>query len=176
MTAFRKQTGLTDKRESERQGALYALRVLFNDPHLNIVYDVYRKPFVEGYPENHISISHSFDKLTVLHHQKIPTGVDIEQIRDKIHLIRHKFLSTSEADYCGNDAWRLTLFWAAKEAVYKAYGKKGLDFAGDIMVMPPEDGQNYLFVTVSTETFEKEYKLHYQQLDNYIMACVTDEN
>lgn len=176
MTAFRKHTDCADKRESERLGALYALKGLLNTSTIEVVYDAYRKPFVSGHPEWHISISHSFDKLVVLYHTRISTGVDIEQIREKIHLIKHKFLSDSELAYCGEDAWRLTLFWSVKEAVYKAYGKKGLDFAGDIFVIPPVAGEDQLKATVTTDTFEKEYVVHFRELDNYIMACVIDEN
>ncbi len=176
MELFKNESGLTDKRELEQAGALFALKQLLNDPLLTITYDEFRKPFVKlGLP--HISISHSYAKLAVIAHQRSSTGIDIEKVRDKIQAIQHKFLSDAERLDCNNDAITLTLYWAIKEAVYKAYGKKNLDFIDNIRIQTINaSSSNTIFANLVTDTQDKFYELQFEIMaDDYVMAYVTNE-
>ncbi len=62
-------------------------------------------------------------------------GIDVEMVRPKIELIQHKFLSEEEQELlpAANAQW-LTLLWSCKEAVYKWYGKGGVDFKRHIII------------------------------------------
>jgi 4'-phosphopantetheinyl transferase len=176
MELFKNASELTDKRELEKAGALYALKELLNDSSLVITYDEFRKPFVStGVP--HISISHSYTKLVVIAHQGISTGIDIEKVRDKIGLIQHKFLSEVERLACNNNMVTLTLYWAIKEAVYKAYGKKNLDFIDNIQIQAVKtSNRNSIFVNLTTDTQDKIYELQFEIMaDEYVMAYVINE-
>ena len=176
MELFKNQSELTDKRDLERAGALYALKQLLNDSSLVITYDEYRKPYINnGVP--HISISHSYTKLVVIAHYGISTGIDIEKVRDKIELIQHKFLSEAERLVCNNNRVTLTLYWAVKEAVYKAYGKKNLDFIDNIQIQTIKtQAVNRIFVNLITDTYDKVYELQFEIMaEEYVMAYVINE-
>lgn len=176
MELFKNQSELTEKRDLERAGALCALKQLLNDPTLEVTYDEYRKPHVNNGTPN-ISISHSYAKLAVIAHQGISTGIDIEKIRDKIGLIQHKFLSETERLECDNNVGTLTLYWAAKEAVYKAYGKKNLDFIDNIQIQTIKtQAANRIFVNLITDTQDKVYELQFEIMaEEYVMAYVINE-
>ncbi len=171
---FKQQQGIADKRLAEKEGTLHLLEVILGTKP-KLTYDAFRKPYIEMPNAPHLSISHSFDKLAVMMHQRLSIGIDIEKIRDKVIDIRHKFLSTPELAYCGTDAALLTLYWAAKEATYKAYGKKNLDFAAHLFVRPPWSNLQDLTVEINAPTCERIYKLHYKKLDDYILVYVVDE-
>jgi phosphopantetheinyl transferase len=91
-----------------------------------------RKPYLhdEAY---HFSISHCGDYAGAIasRHQRV--GIDIELFSEKVQRIRHKFISASEETLV-NDALggrtleQATLLWSCKEALFKWYGKGGLDF------------------------------------------------
>ncbi len=99
----------------------------------NLVYSPEGKPS----PENssaHLSVSHSHGLLVVALNKKEPVGVDIELLRDKVVRVQHKFLSPTEITESAGDLERLVTFWAAKEALYKYYGLKELDFCNHLRV------------------------------------------
>ena len=97
------------------------------------MYTSFNKPYLEGRSE-HISISHSHDKLAVLINSKENTGVDIELIRDKVVNVQEKFLNEMELSYARNHVDTLLTLWAAKEAMYKVHGEKELEFAKHLQV------------------------------------------
>jgi phosphopantetheinyl transferase len=59
-----------------------------------------------------------------------PVGIDIQQFVQKIETIAHKFMRPDEMELLRPETAleQLHVFWGAKEALYKAYGKKQLDF------------------------------------------------
>ena len=90
-----------------------------------------------------ISFSHSFDYASVMISKDKQVGVDIELIKDKIQKIKNKFLKTTELSGLPeqNNTLALYICWCAKEAIYKWYGKKGLEFKQHIDIYPfvPQD-------------------------------------
>jgi phosphopantetheinyl transferase len=87
-----------------------------------------RKPFLPG-EEYHFSISHCGDYAAAIVSRDKRVGVDIEIPVEKILWIKDKFLSTEElADFGDKDIDQLTLYWSAKEAVFKWDGNGGIDF------------------------------------------------
>lgn len=94
------------------------------------------KPFLPGSPWG-VSISHSYGFAAAL---LAPgdIGIDVQRLTDKIGRIAHKFLGDTEQQSLDNTHLieHLHVFWGAKEAIYKAYGKKALDFRTHIRVAP----------------------------------------
>lgn len=90
-----------------------------------------------------ISFSHSFDYASVMISKDKHVGVDIELIKDKIQKIKSKFLKPAELSGLPAKDSTLALYicWCAKEAIYKWYGKKGLEFKKHIDIYPfvPQD-------------------------------------
>lgn len=168
LASFAQQKGLTEKRTLEKEGVSYVLRQLLNDVTVAaLAYTGERKPFLQNRSE-HISISHSHDKLVVMVDEQQNCGVDIELVRDKVLGIRHKYLSQMEQDLAGTNVELLITYWAAKETLYKIYGKKGLDFAKHLSVEHPSAGE--FRGTVSFDGWNRTYQLKKEKLDNYILV------
>ncbi len=83
----------------------------------------------------HFSISHCGDYAAAIISEKESAGVDVELITPKVELIQNKFLSDAELKILpeANKTF-LTLCWSCKEAVYKWYGKGGVDFKKHIVI------------------------------------------
>ncbi len=94
--------------------------------------DKFDKPFLK-HSAAHVSISHTLQVAVAILH-KSAVGIDIEPIRPKLWRIAHKFLNPSEQVFVGKSLDKLTLIWAAKEALYKLYGKKKLSFKENMSV------------------------------------------
>lgn len=116
----------------------------------------------------HISLSHSYPFAAAALHPSHAVGIDLEQAREQLVRIKHKFLSPEEQALAGDDPEKLCLYWTAKEALYKLKGKPGVIFARDIMVGPDaKAGAGILNATLEGEP----YALHHQWHDKLLM-CV----
>lgn len=113
----------------------YLLSVLFNDFPVNEIQIANsRKPFLEK-ELYQFSISHCGDYAAAIVSKDKKVGIDIELITSKIERIKDKFLSDREKQ--ATDTLQLTtLCWAAKEAVYKWYGKGEVNFKEHIQLLP----------------------------------------
>ena len=114
----------------------YLLQELFPDfpYHLIEIADT-RKPFLPN-EECHFSISHCGDYAAVIVSRNNRVGIDIELVTPKIERIKYKFLSEYELDlHPAADKKLLTLFWSAKEAVFKWYGNGEVDFKKHINII-----------------------------------------
>ncbi|MEO6329042.1 MAG: 4'-phosphopantetheinyl transferase superfamily protein [Ginsengibacter sp.] len=113
----------------------YLLQELYPDfpYHLIEIADT-RKPFLPN-EEYHFSVSHCGDCAAVIISKTNRVGVDIEISAPKIERIKYKFLNNQEL-YLHPEAGKklLTLFWSAKEAVYKWYGEGEVDFKKHINI------------------------------------------
>lgn len=131
-TFFSRQTGLVasskwEHRRLEFQASRYLLRLLQPSfPLETIQLSEYGKPF---FPSNHLhfSITHSFPYVGVAI-AKHSVGIDVQTYQEKIASLQQKFLSESEQRYFENDIRKITLAWAAKEAVFKWSEIPGIDF------------------------------------------------
>ncbi len=85
----------------------------------------------------HISISHSQALAAAIASPRL-CGIDIQFIVPKITRLAHKFLCPSEVDSIRPDTEldQLHFYWCAKEALYKAHGRRKLDFIDHIKVQP----------------------------------------
>jgi len=94
-----------------------------------------RKPFLED-EAYHFSISHCKDYAAVIISKNQRCGVDIELVNDKIDRIIPKFLTAEECFLMPEDATKknATLFWCAKESIYKWQGSGGTDFKKHIRI------------------------------------------
>lgn len=85
--------------------------------------------------EFHFSISHCGNFAAAIVSSNKVVGIDVEMIQPKVEFIKHKFLSETEQQLLPamEPRW-LTLLWSCKEAVYKWYGRGGVDFKNDIVI------------------------------------------
>lgn len=92
----------------------------------------------------HISLSHTPGWATAVWHQTKPVGLDIEPIRDQFTRVVPRVLSASEIADANGQPDRLAVYWCAKEALYKLYGKRQLTFREHLLVDPFPPGATCL--------------------------------
>jgi len=112
------------------------LRTMLNtDDYIDCRMDDHGKPYLVDI-DYEISLSHSYDYAAVMISGDKKVGVDIELMKDKIQLIKHKFLSVDELKQQNLDTSKEGLYvsWCVKEAIYKWNGRKGLELKKDMFV------------------------------------------
>ena len=100
--------------------------------------DAHGKPFLEGSPPRHFSLSHSHGHAAALV-SATPCGVDLQRRVGKILRLRSKFERADERAFVERQASEtdaLHVLWGAKEALYKLYGRRGIDWHEDLIVFP----------------------------------------
>lgn len=92
-----------------------------------------RKPILNEC--TYISISHKNDELVICLNESIQIGVDIEKIDSRIQKITSKFCNPKELLEIENKSNEtLTMFWSAKEAIYKCLNNQNDIYLKDISV------------------------------------------
>lgn len=139
------------------------------------VKDEYGKPHLADSPLQ-ISISHSHE-LAAAMAAPVACGIDIQHIVPKISRLTRRFIHPDEeaALPVRNLTETLHVYWGAKEALYKAHGRRELDWREQLRVAPftysPEGG-------IAQAWWEKEgerqdFLLHYRLWEEeYILVWV----
>ena len=123
-----------------------------------------------------ISISHSDEIVTILISKENGIGVDVEKIKNKVHSVASKFLSSNEIGFFGKDpsTRQLIRAWTAKEAIYKALRKPGINFSDNIILDKFNDkakSANAKFISSDQETT---FKLYFYDLDDYCLTIAQE--
>jgi 4'-phosphopantetheinyl transferase len=132
-------TNTSSRKQIEWLSSRYLLQnIMQKNYRMATVKDGYGKPYLIG-SEKHISLSHS-SNFTAAIVADSHTGIDIQYITEKLIRVKHKFLSPEEMEYyeLTMDLLILHVYWGAKEALFKAYGKGGVDFKKQLYVEPFE--------------------------------------
>lgn len=130
------------------------------------------KPYLE-HEGLHLSISHSREMAAAML-APLPAGIDIQRPVEKIERIAHKFLRPEEDASLSitHRLLHLHVYWGAKEALYKAYGRRELDFRAHIAIAPfhfdPEGGS--FSGKVEKEGFFAQYDLRYEVVEGYVLV------
>lgn len=100
----------------------------------------YSKPFFLGVNHLFCSLSHSNGTVAALLSDR-NCGCDIQTLTPKMPRIAPRFMRSDELDWVQNSHPQhqyelLHTFWTAKEALYKAYGLKEVDFRQQILIEP----------------------------------------
>jgi 4'-phosphopantetheinyl transferase len=123
----------------------------------------------------HISISHTKGFAAVMIHKNISVGIDIEQLKEKIEVIAHKFIATDEFSFIDKNMGKLTIAWCAKEAVYKSIGVDGISFKDHIRL---DDFEELLVGNLLAKVIHPDYKkavmLNYIQMKNFCVAVTVN--
>ncbi len=134
--------------------------------------DEFGKPHLEN-SEYQISISHSSNLAAVIAAPK-EIGIDIQLIVEKIERIVHKFVNSEEIT-CLEPSTRLEqlhVLWGAKEALYKAYGRKELDFIKHIFIKPFQYNlkNGRCIGEIKKDSYYKKFDIFYRKINNYILV------
>lgn len=154
----------------------FLLRTMLNtSDYIDCRMDDHGKPYLVN-SETQISLSHSYDYAAVIISKDKKVGVDIELIKHKIKSIKHKFLSDVELaqKQIGDNTNGLYVCWCAKEAIFKWYGKKGLEFKQHIHIKPFKlKDSGALMATADLPEGAKQLEVNYfKTSDGYMLGYV----
>jgi 4'-phosphopantetheinyl transferase len=163
------------KRNLHWLGTRVLLRKMLNtDEYIDCQVDEHGKPYLVDLPY-HISLSHSFDYAAVMISKKRPVGIDIEQIKEKVERIAHKFMRPAEMAFINDQQkiQQLYVCWCAKEAVYKCYGQKEVSFADNISLKPFNfDKEGNVSAHLNKGAVSLDYRVDYLQYEDYMIGYV----
>ena len=163
-------------RTEERRQHWLSYRLLVRELTLPETYEIHYdnsgKPYLAG-SSYHISVSHTEQLSTVILRDRHSVGIDIEKVRPRIIRVKDKFLSKAELDSLtpGDEISQLTLFWCAKEALYKICDKEGISIRNNITIEPfriKDSGE--LRGKVHSEKIKESFDLFYTRYDNYAIV------
>jgi phosphopantetheinyl transferase len=135
---------------------------------LDLYYDLFGKPHLNG--DKHISITHSHDFSAIIISNET-VGIDIELQREKIIRIADKFINEKELnrlksfgpqDYIK----KLTVKWGAKEAIFKIRNEKGISFKDHIKVNPFEIKDTQAIAELHFDGLVKDFKIYFEEIDS----------
>jgi phosphopantetheinyl transferase len=135
--------------------------------------DEFGKPHLEGSPYE-ISISHSHSMAAAIAAPQA-VGIDIQLLVPKLERLAKKFMNPSELDSIKDGPERLAhlhVYWGAKESLYKAYGRRALDFCQNIFVQPfaYQAHQGRLEGWINTKAGKQSFQLRYEKKASYMLV------
>ncbi len=139
--------------------------------------DEHGKPYLQNSLYD-ISISHCRELAAVIAAPKL-VGIDIQKIVPKILRIQEKFMHPKELDAVDEDTRieQLHVYWGAKEALYKAYGLRKIDFKKHLYVQPFvfKNGKAKTTGRIDKADFQKNFEIYYEQLDEYMLVYALED-
>ncbi len=155
----------------------WLLTVLRNDFPVNAIQlTANNRPYLSG-EAIFFSISHCGNYAAAITSNNNHAGIDIELENEKLFKLQYKFLNRYELKIIDEQEgllftriqW-LTLFWSAKESVFKWYALGGVDFKNDIQLLNI-DTHNCCIYGLFAKTGQQ-FKVEYRQLQQLVLTWV----
>ena len=181
VTALLEQVVLNDRnrirldgmKSEMHQRAFLSVRMLLQETghtDLDLYYDEFGKPHLQG--EKYISITHSHN-FSAISISDEAVGIDIELQRDKIIRIADKFCD-SEFQYLNTDSDEyiriLTVIWGAKEAIFKIRNEKGISFKDHIKVNSFELESKQTIAELHFNNLVKDFTIHFEEIEDFTLV------
>lgn len=133
--------------------------------------DEFGKPYFDSALYK-ISITHSGKFAGFLLNEKEECGIDMEQITPRIRPLGSKFIREDESGYKDLGLDGMYLVWCAKEALYKFYGLKALDFKEHLRIEQLETiGSSGSFRGyIEKGKYKREVDLWYEFIEGYLVV------
>jgi len=139
--------------------------------------DEYGKPYLKD-SAFQISISHSWGIAAIMAAPYI-IGLDIQKYVPKITRIAHKFMREEEeaSTIATTRIEHLHIYWGAKEALYKAYGRKQLDFQKHIFIEPFSFNlkKGTCKGRIHKNNYQKKFDIFYEKIEDYYLVYGLEE-
>ena len=160
------------KSEMHQRAFLSVRKLLQETGHtdLDLYYDEFGKPHLQG--EKYISITHSHNFSAIIISDET-VGIDIELQRDKITRIADKFCD-SELQFLDLDSdeyiRKLTVIWGVKEAIFKIRNEKGISFKNHIRVCDFDLESKQTIAEFHLNSLEKDFKIHFEEIEEFTLV------
>jgi phosphopantetheinyl transferase (holo-ACP synthase) len=170
-------------RKPERQLQWFASRWLLRymiapDKPIEVATDAHGKQMLINY-RFEISLSHTRDMVTAML-SPYACGLDAELKRSRIQVLAHRFLHPDELSHASqfeSDYTVLYAYWCAKEALYKLYSKRRLQFNRDLYIRPFSlENKGSLTGEIRLNGATNCYRVHYLNERDYFLAWVTADD
>lgn len=142
---------------------------------LNVIYlgirkDEFGKPFPEA-SDFQLSLSHSYPYVAAILDRHNPAGIDLEQFKPKLLTIAPRVLGDVELRDAGDDLKKHCVYWCAKEALIKIYGKKDLVLAKNLQIEPfPLRNEGLISGKIIVNGRETKVPLYYQVNEGFAVV------
>ena len=157
-----------EKRKLEFLVARYLLK-LHDCATTLVTYDADGKP--KPVDDKNISISHCADYVAVLVSTEGLPGVDVETISGRAGKIKQRFLSDDEQAFLKDDNKLTTLFWSAKESLFKMCIRQGIDFKTQLAIEPKLPADNdVLNARIQKEGKRVDIALNYKIFEEIVLV------
>jgi len=128
------------------------------------------KPFLKN-SDLQISLSHSYPYVAAVIDREKSVGIDLEQPKDKLLRIAGRVLNPQEQKDAANNLVKHCIYWCAKEALIKVYGKRHLHLAKELAIEPFDLAQNgTISGSIIADNTIKNYQLDYHVYDNFVVV------
>ena len=129
-------------------------------------------------PKLFLSISHSNNFVAVFVSNNREIGIDIEQIKETIGLLKDKFLLPEESQLIDVSNSRLLhIYWGAKEAMYKMYSSSRPLFTEHLSVFCIDYQKGTAIGKIKKENLDTTVNIIFQQIeDNMLICCYPPES
>ena len=175
--------GVTGRKKLEKLAGKLLLREMTNWA-LTIEKDDYGKPFFTN-SDLHLSLSHSGDYVVGIV-SKRPVGIDIQLITKRLERVAPRVMNAEKFKNLdpNNPLEHLHVYWGAKEALYKAYGERSLDFKKHLLITPFDYGsivdtsemtkitEGSVVANNRTQLFD----IFYKKIQNYTLVYAIEKN
>lgn len=160
----------TERRQKEYLASRLTLQHIFQTP-LKLGKDKNGRP-IDLSSQKHLSLSHT-DGWAAAITSDIAVGIDIENYREKILRVAHKFHSEKEARLFEtmDSIKALSLLWSAKESVFKRFSNLHLAFLEEMELTSElhfEEGE--LLIKVEKAGQKEMVSVYYEMKPDYVLT------
>jgi 4'-phosphopantetheinyl transferase EntD len=135
------------------------------------------RPYLAQLPDFAVSLSHSGQWVAGIVAVNGRVGTDVELIRAKAQKLAGRFLADTEQADAGDETAKYSLYWSAKETLYKLHSRRGVVFKEQLLLNPFELREaGVLTGHLLLENFRSQHRICYQRLaSDYVLTyCVED--
>lgn len=98
--------------------------------------DANGRPYFPALPDFAVSLSHSGEWVAGVVATQGRVGTDVELIRSKAQELAIRFLTETERADAGDEPAKYSLYWSAKETLYKLHSRRGVVFKEQLLLNP----------------------------------------
>jgi len=120
-----------------------------------------------------ISISHTKGFVALLLHPTREVGMDIEQRAERAFRLKERFMHPDEIASLqpGEEALHATLYWSAKESLFKVMDVEGVDFIKHLHIDPFQLAEAGSFTAYETRTdLRRKFIVQYQVFPDFVLT------
>lgn len=163
-----------------RQKQWLSYRVLIrNLVKIDTIYKIYYtangKPYLVHPPRN-ISVTHSesYSATLIAEDTTQQLGIDLERIDEKVARVKSKFLNPIELIRASVNpsAETYTMFWSAKESVYKCYDRPEISLKENIHIHSLRQYEGYWLIKIRIflKSGNRDFLVRCEKMGNYILS------